>query len=207
MQTSTRYSNSSHIHCNCDSLMLAMVCEILSWRYCGVGGWYTWPFTYSYRDKSRGVRSGNLGGQGIAPAPPIQPSSRFLDKKSLRAIQKWGTAPFCWIWSWSGKSPFKWGQSSCSSISRCVIPVTVASTLKKGPYTFVFDTAQNMLTLGESRVTQTMTCSCSVLQMSTFFMFTLPGSWKVIHHWKWGSHQTSHQFHIARSCLHKTLSI
>jgi hypothetical protein len=36
-----------------------------------------------------------------------------------------------------------------------------------------------MLTLGETRITHTMTCGCSLLQMPTFFMLTYPGSWRV----------------------------
>jgi hypothetical protein len=36
-------------------------------RACGIGGWYTWPFTYLHRYRSHGVRSCNFGGEPHRP--------------------------------------------------------------------------------------------------------------------------------------------
>jgi hypothetical protein len=65
--TSTPYSNSSYVRRNYDLSTLATPCEIRCRRDCGFGGWYTWSFTYSHRQESHGVRSGDLGGPMDGP--------------------------------------------------------------------------------------------------------------------------------------------
>jgi hypothetical protein len=54
------------------SSTLATPYEIRSRTDCGIGGWYTWSFIYLCKQKPYGVKSGDLGGQGICPAPPIK---------------------------------------------------------------------------------------------------------------------------------------
>jgi hypothetical protein len=74
LHTSTPSSNSSHARRNCDSTTLATLCEIhwrSSWKDWGVGGLYTRFLPHPHRQKSRGVRSGNLGGQELSPPPSI----------------------------------------------------------------------------------------------------------------------------------------
>jgi hypothetical protein len=68
----TKCSNSSHVCPNSDSTTLATACEISCQRDCGIGGRYTWSFKYPHNQKSLGVRSGDLGDQGLGPARHIQ---------------------------------------------------------------------------------------------------------------------------------------
>jgi hypothetical protein len=76
LQTSTSCLNSSHVRHNCNLSTLAIACEIRSRsrrRDCGIRRWqHACSFTYFHRQKSHGMRSGDLGGHGMDPAPPIQ---------------------------------------------------------------------------------------------------------------------------------------
>jgi hypothetical protein len=65
LQSSTKYSNSSHVRRNCELSTIAMACEIRSRRDCGFGGCYTWSFIYPHMQKSHWVRSGDRGTQGM----------------------------------------------------------------------------------------------------------------------------------------------
>jgi hypothetical protein len=78
LRTSKRYSNSSHVHHNCDSSALTVGYEIRyrsSRQDCNIEGSYTWSFTYPY--KKHGVKSGCIVGQEICSASPIQALSAF----------------------------------------------------------------------------------------------------------------------------------
>jgi hypothetical protein len=42
-----------------------MACKISYRRGCYIGGWFTWSLPHPHRYKWHGVRSGDLGGQGM----------------------------------------------------------------------------------------------------------------------------------------------
>jgi hypothetical protein len=66
LQTLMKYSNYSHVRRICDSSILTTACEIRSRssrKYCDIGVWCRWSFTYPHRYTPHGVRSGDLGSQ------------------------------------------------------------------------------------------------------------------------------------------------
>lgn len=103
--------------------------------------------------------------------PPRSPSQPHGNEAELHPVR---------IKSFPGRSSFNLGHNHCSSTSRYVLWLKVASAKKKEACTFVFDTAKNMFTFGKLQITCTTTCDCSVPQMWIFFLFTFPARWKVV---------------------------
>jgi hypothetical protein len=131
---------------------LYIACKIhsrSSRRGCGIGGWYT-CLSHIPIGRSPGIKGAKewvllVLSKPLGGFPP--------SKKSVIGLWKGGGASSCLKWSCSRKFSFYWGHNHCSSVYRYVIPATLASAKKKGPYIFVFDTTKNTLTFVESLIT------------------------------------------------------
>jgi hypothetical protein len=62
----------------------------------GTGVENTLSLTYPYKKKSRGVISGDHGGQGVGPSLPIHLFGNFASKNRRTFEPQCGGAPSCW---------------------------------------------------------------------------------------------------------------
>ena len=70
---SNRQSVSLHVFSNMSTVIVAKASVILAFRFVisGTGVENTLSLTYRHKKKSRGVISGDRGGQGVGPSLPI----------------------------------------------------------------------------------------------------------------------------------------
>ena len=61
----------------------------------GTGVENTLPLTYPHKKKSRGVISGDCGGQSVGPSPPIQLFGNVTSKNRPTCEPQCGDAPSC----------------------------------------------------------------------------------------------------------------
>ena len=132
----------------------AMIRIFRSARSHGNGGTNTRSLTYPQRKNHRGNFLGDLQGRSISgwsfpDASPIQRPGTTVFGYWRTSQWKWAGLPYCWKMD-VGMFCNCDISHSCN-MSRYVMPVTVSSAKKNGPYTFWVEIAQNTLTLGESR--------------------------------------------------------
>ena len=155
--TSVRYSSSCHTRINMGASIFftaAMIRAFRSVRSHGKGGMNTRSLTYCQRKKSQGIMPGDLGGHSMSGWS--FPDARLILRPGNTVFRHWQTSQLKWVglpscWNMNVSMFCNCGISHSCNISRYVMPITVSSAEKNGPYTFWLEIAQNTLTLGESR--------------------------------------------------------
>jgi len=80
------------------SVIVAKVSVILAFKFVisGTGVENTLSLTYPHRKKSRGMISGDLGGQGVVLSLPVQLFENVATKNRRTCEPQCGGAPSCW---------------------------------------------------------------------------------------------------------------
>ena len=111
-RTSNRQSFSPHVFSNMCSVIVAKVSVILSFKFVisGTGVENTLSLTYPHKKKSRGVISGDRGGQGVGSSLPIHLFGYFASKNWRACEPQCGGPPSCWkiILGWNSSN---WGAT------------------------------------------------------------------------------------------------
>ena len=94
------------------SVIIPKASVILAFKFVisGTGVENTLSLTYPHKKKSRGVISGDLGGQGVGPSLPIHLFGNFASKNRRTCEPQFGGAPSCWkiIHGWNSSN---WGAT------------------------------------------------------------------------------------------------
>jgi len=80
------------------SVIAAKASVILAFKFVisGTGVENTLSLTYPHKKKSRGVISGDRGGQGVGPSLPIHLFGNVASKNRRTSVPQSGGAPSCW---------------------------------------------------------------------------------------------------------------
>jgi len=80
------------------SVIVAKTSVILAFKFVisGTGVQNTLSLTYRHKKKSRGVISGDRGGQGVGPSLPIHLFGNVTSKNRRTSEPQYGGAPSCW---------------------------------------------------------------------------------------------------------------
>jgi len=104
-RTSNRQSISLHVFSNMSSVIVAKASVILAFKFVisGTGVENTLCLTYRHKKKSRGVISGDRGGQGDGLSLPILLFGNAASKNRRTCEPQCGGAPSCWkiIYGWN----------------------------------------------------------------------------------------------------------
>jgi len=83
---------------NMSSVTVAKAHVILAFKFVisGTGVENTLSLTYPHKKKSRGVISGDCGGQGVGPSLPVHLFGNVASKNPRTCEPQCGGAPSCW---------------------------------------------------------------------------------------------------------------